>query len=649
MLFIFLHKTHSQQTYVNNKQLNCDQNDTSTSGYLCTQQTSCQSYLTFRAQTLYDSAATIGLLLNSDPSMIAQLNNITDVDKIPTNTLIIVPITNCSCSGNFFQYNTTYQLRYATETYFSLANNTYQGLTTCQALINQNPQYGVRNLVVGLRLSVPLRCACPSRNQTSDGVKFLLSYLVTWGDSIDSISDSFGVDQQSILDANQLSSYDLIFPFTPLLIPLTTQPTYNPNAKPPPESQPPTISTSPTDDNSNSNNSSSSSSKTWVFVGIGIGLFLLVLVLFGFWFLCFRGKGRGHGQGRSSQPILQGKEFSVSTDNQTTPEKNSQAFSVSSENVRILLDSSFNVYTFEELQTATNQFSEENRIKASVYRGVIKGDNAAIKRMKGNALNEINILKQINHSNVVRLSGYCMHEGNTYLVYEFMENGSLSDWLHEDMTCETPVAQLGWKQRVQIAYDVADGLNYLHNYANPAYVHKDLKSSNILLNGDLRAKIANFGMARAVENKEGEEEEEGLQLTRHVVGTQGYMAPEYIENGVVTPKLDVFAFGVVMLELLSGKEATTSFNFIGNDGKTVKGEMLLFVSINQVLEGENVREKLKNFIDPSLASEYPLELAFSMAQLAKICVAYDLSSRPTMFDVFVSLSKILSSSLDWDP
>ncbi|KAF5191019.1 Lysm receptor kinase [Thalictrum thalictroides] len=454
--FIFLQKTHSQQTYINNEQLDCDQNDTSTSGFLCNNslQTSCQSYLTIRVQPPYDSASDIGVLLRSDASMIAELNNITHVDdKIPTDTLIIAPVTNCSCSGNFFQYNSTYRLS-ESENYFTLANDTYQGLTTCQALINQNPQYGERNLYAGIRVSVPLRCACPSRNQTSHGVKFLLSYLVTWGDYIASISDAFGVDEQSVLDANELSSDDVIYPFTPVLVPLKAQPTYDPNKKSLPEAKAPTI---PIEDNSNSNNNSSS--KKWVFVGIGIALFLLVIILLGYWFLCCP---RGH----SSQP--QGKEFSVSTGNQTTPQKNSQSFAVSSENVRILLDSSFNVYNLEELQTATKQFSEDNRIKASVYRGMIKGDNAAIKRMKGNALKELSILKQINHSSVVRLSGYCMHEGDTYFVYEFMENGSLSDWLHEDKTSETPVARLGWKQRVQIAYDVADGLNYLHNYVNPA-------------------------------------------------------------------------------------------------------------------------------------------------------------------------------------
>eukprot|EP00262_Sarcandra_glabra_P019443 TRINITY_DN732_c0_g1_i1.p1 TRINITY_DN732_c0_g1~~TRINITY_DN732_c0_g1_i1.p1 ORF type:complete len:314 (-),score=57.48 TRINITY_DN732_c0_g1_i1:80-979(-) len=285
---------------------------------------------------------------------------------------------------------------------------------------------------------------------------------------------------------------------------------------------------------------------------------------------------------------------------------------------------------------ATGFFAEDQRIKGSVYHGSINGDLAAIKILKGDVSSEINILKQISHSSVIRLSGFCLHEGNTYLVYEFAENGSLSDWIHEKKHNNS--SPLNWKQRVQIAYDVADGLNYLHNYANPPYIHKNLKGSNILLDGYFRAKVTNFGLARSV----AENQEEGLQLTRHVVGTKGYMSPEYLENGLLTPKLDVFSFGVVILELLSGRKAVTVDEENG-------GELLLSESIKLVLEGENVREKLRKFVDPSLRDEYPLDLLYNMAQLAMLCVAHELGSRPTASEVFVSLSKILSSSLDWDP
>ena len=127
-----------------------------------------------------------------------------------------------------------------------------------------------------------------------------------------------------------------------------------------------------------------------------------------------------------------------------------------------------------------------------------------------------------------------------------------------------------------------------------------------------------------------------MRLTKHVVGTRGFLAPEYIEDGVVTPKMDVYAFGMVVLELLSGR-------IVGEDEALTSG-----CCIAEVLEGENEREKLGLFMDDGLRDQYPFELAYSMAQLAKMCVARDLNSRIGMSEVLVLLSKIHSSSLDWD-
>ncbi|KAA8514707.1 hypothetical protein F0562_017886 [Nyssa sinensis] len=569
-----------QQTYVNNKQLDCEQNYTNTLGFVCNGASSCLSYLTFRSNPPYNSPVSIGYLLNVNPSDIARLNDISDVQTIPTDTLVIVPL-NCSCSSSgYYQYNASYVLKSTDETYFTVANITYEGLTTCQALIAQNPTY-FRNLVVGLNVTIPLRCACPTSNQTATGVNYLLSYLIAVGDNVESIGDTFGgVGIQSILDANELSSNDLIFPFTPLLVPLKTEPTINTTvSQPPPPPSPPQLPAVPSGGSSNS-------SHKWVFVGIGVGAAFLILVLAGFLIWFFR---RHRRQAKPIPGPPKGKKPDESADYTDLPNNKSSSVSVSSEGVRYAIES-LAVYKFEDLQKATG------------------------------------------------LSGFCVHEGNTYLVYEYAEKGSVSDWLHDSKKRNQRYGtSLSWKQRVQIAYDVADALNYLHNYTNPPYVHKNLKSSNILLDGNMRAKIANFGLARRLENQD----QGGLQLTRHVVGTHGYMAPEYIENGLVTPKLDVFALGVVMLELLSGREAAAAR---GDE------EELLHVRIKQVVgEEKNVREKLRGFMDEGLGQEYPLDLVYSMAQLANKCVHHDLNSRPSIHEVFMILSKIRSSSLDWDP
>ncbi|XVF30623.1 hypothetical protein REPUB_Repub16aG0074500 [Reevesia pubescens] len=633
---LLLGLTKAQQGYVNNQQLACEdptKDNNITRGFSCNgEQRSCQSYITFRSEPpYYNTSVSIGYLLGAQATQISSLNNLSaDVSPITPKSMVVVPV-NCSCfstsNGSYYQHNASYTVKFASETYFSISNDTYQGLTTCQAMEAQNPIF-FRNLKVNDELVVPIRCACPTVRQTQAGAKYLLSYIVTWGDSIASIAKTFGADEKSILDANELTENDLIFPFTPLLVPLSDEPTMAQTS--PPSAPSPQIPTIPIGTNSNSK-----SSNKWVFIGVGIGVGSLLLLGLGGFLFCFCRRQR---QAHKARPIASSPPPEPPSNLKTFSDSanyTGNSWSVSISWVRYAIES-LTPYKYEDLKAATGNFSESNRIEGSVFRGSFQGDAAAVKVMKGNVSSEINLLKKINHTNIIRLSGFCVHEGNTYLVYEYADKGSVSDWLHSNKL-QTSFT-LSWKQRVQIAYDVADALNYLHNYINPPYIHKNLKTSNILLDVNFRAKVANFGLARTIEDND----EGGLQLTRHVVGTQGYMAPEYIENGVITPKLDVFALGVIILELLSGKKAA-------NAEKNGGGEELLSASIRGVLEGDNVREKLKNFIDPSLRLEYPLDLAFSMAQMAKICVALDLNARPSMSEVLVTLSKILSSSLDWDP
>lgn len=515
-------------------------------------------------------------------------------------------------------------------------------------MIAQN-NHSITNLVVGDELLVPLMCACPTANQERRyRSQYLLSYIVTWGDDISQIANMFGADYQSVLDANELRADDVIYPFTPILVPLTSAPTNLNLSSPSNPPSPPQSNTPPV-----SPGTGGSSSNKGVFIGIGIGAGVLVLAVGSFliWFFLIR-------PSRKKQlPTLQSVEkgdkvtessfFTPTPVSYTTSQISTRSSSVDLNGLKLAIGS-LTAYKFKEIEKATGNFNEGNRIKGSMFRGEFKGDEAAIKILKGNVPNdEINILKHINHSNITRLSGYCTHEGNTYLVFEYAEKGSLDNWLfyqqkhqyEDDDSLSPPV--LSWKQRVQIACNIADALNYLHSYVHPPYIHKNLKSSNVLLDSNFRAKITNFGLARTIQD---ESENGVLHLTKHVVGTHGYLAPEYIENGAVTTKLDVFAFGVVILELLSGKPAV-------KPSGTNKGgaDDLLFMAIRSVFEGENVREKLMDFIDSNLGREYPLDLAYTMAQLGNRCVDRDMNSRPSMSEASMTLSKIFSSSLDWDP
>ncbi|KAK8964763.1 Protein LYK5 [Platanthera guangdongensis] len=627
---LFFWSCHSQQPYINNAQLNCyATNGSGALGYSCNGvQPSCPSFLTFRAESPYLSPALIAFLLSADTANISRLNSVTDVSPLPADDLILIPI-SCSCSNQFYQHNASYTLKTLTETYLTVANDTYQGLSTCQALMDQNP-FDSRNLSVGDKLAVPLRCACPTLNQTSAGIKYLVSYLIISGDDIPTIAQTFNADYQSILASNKLNEKSTIYPYTTLLIPLSTAPTKL--SFPPPPAPSSTSNVPPP----SPSGGGGGSSHTGLFAGVGVGAGLVLLFAALALFFCLRRRrARPHNQGTIKEPV------SIATEYEGLPPKTNSFTSSTTPSqfaprMRDALDW-MTVYKFEELQRATGHFDEEHRISGSVYRGIINGDTAAIKQLKGNVSSEISILKQISHSSLIRLSGFCLHEGNTYIVYEYADRGSLSDCLRHNKSAADSTS-LTWKQRIQIACDVADGVNYLHEYTNPPYIHKNLKSSNVLITKDFRAKVANFALARPAA-----EDGATQHVTRHVVGTQGYLAPEYLERGLITPKLDVFAFGVVLLELLSGKEAT-----ITREGGE-KGEVFLSLVIADVLHGHDARSQLRDFIDPCLRTDYPFDLAFAAAELAMRCVSPDSNSRPAMNELVISLSAIYNSTLDWDP
>ncbi|KAF3959310.1 hypothetical protein CMV_015868 [Castanea mollissima] len=610
----------AQQPYVGVATTNCygnTDNSTSVLGYFCNgQNQSCQAYLTFRSQPPYNSVSSISALLASDPSQLSQLNSVSETETFPTNTLVLVPV-NCSCSGDYYQKNTTYVVK-KDDGYLLIANNTYQGLSTCQALQKQN-NISATNISVGERLTVPLRCACPTKNQSDAGVKYLLSYLIVPGDDVSTISGRFNVTTESTLyanGANGLSSQNppVINPYTTLLVPLQVPPTNSQTIAPPPPAaaSPPPPPTS----------SNQGSSKTWVYVLVGVlGGSALLLVLGAIIFYAFFRRNK-----KKPDSIIASDRFkAIEKPRKVEDESEDFLESISS------IAQSLKVYKFKELQDATDDFSPSCWIKGSVYRGMINGDLAAIKRINGDVSKEIELLNKINHSNIIRLSGVCFNAGQWYLVYEYAVNGPLNDWIYNS---SNDGKLLRWAQRIQIVFDVASGLSYLHSFTSPPHVHKDIRSSNILLDSDFRAKIANFGLARTAEWQEGQ-----FSLTRHIVGTRGYMAPEYLENGIVSTKLDVYAFGVLMLEIMTGKEVAALYE---------EENMQLSDVINAVLHEEGGQESLRHSMDSSLQGNYPSELAVLMFKLIDSCLKKDPPGRPAMDEIVQIVSRTLNTSLIWD-
>lgn len=238
--------------------------------------------------------------------------------------------------------------------------------------------------------------------------------------------------------------------------------------------------------------------------------------------------------------------------------------------------------------------------------------------------------------------GYAASKDELFLVYEYSQNGSLKNHLHDPES--KGYSSLSWIFRVQIALDAARGLEYIHEHTKDHYVHRDIKSSNILLDGSFRAKISDFGLAKLVVKSSDAE----ASVTK-VVGTFGYLAPEYLRDGLATTKSDVYAFGVVLFELISGKEAITRAEGMGASSNSER-RSLASVMLNALRKcpSSMYMGNLKDCIDRNLRDLYPHDCVFKMAMLAKQCVDEDPVLRPDMKQVVITLSQILLSSIEWE-
>jgi chitin elicitor receptor kinase 1 len=309
-------------------------------------------------------------------------------------------------------------------------------------------------------------------------------------------------------------------------------------------------------------------------------------------------------------------------------------------------------FTYEELANATDNFSIANKIGqggfAVVFYGVIRGQRLAIKRMNLQSTKEfraeLQVLTHVHHTNLVQLIGYCTTD-YLFLVYEFVENGTLDFHLHSARAAREP---LSWSFRVQIALDAARGLEYIHEHTRPSYIHRDIKSANILLDEQFHAKVADFGLTKLTATKV---EDSGVKPT-NVVGTWGYMAPEYARFGDVSPMLDVYAFGIVLLEILSGKEAiirgALTEDIPPSIGRPTEEQRALVHYFEPLLKGANGKDKLPKFMDPALGDNYPSDAAWKMVQLAAACTHELPSNRPTMRKAVVSLMTLSSTTHEWE-
>ncbi|MCO5611005.1 hypothetical protein L7F22_065253 [Adiantum nelumboides] len=226
-------------------------------------------------------------------------------------------------------------------------------------------------------------------------------------------------------------------------------------------------------------------------------------------------------------------------------------------------------------------------------------------------LNEVDMLSRVHHRSLVELVGYCTDQ-RLVLVYDFMQNGSLYDCLHAGDVKKPP---LPWDRRLKILLDAAQGLEYLHHGCNPPVIHRDIKSSNILLDCNFDAKLSDLGISR---NKTG-------AGTTTLMGSMGYVDPEYLQTSKLTERVDVYSFGVLILEVLSGKKAL----FVDSLGRQTQ----LVDWVKPLVE----RGSVEDLVDERLGEAYSANSAWHMIEVALACIEHVGEKRPTMNVVFLEL------------
>ncbi|XP_012854914.1 PREDICTED: wall-associated receptor kinase 3-like [Erythranthe guttata] len=283
------------------------------------------------------------------------------------------------------------------------------------------------------------------------------------------------------------------------------------------------------------------------------------------------------------------------------------------------------IYSSIELQKATNEFSNDMIVGqggfGTVYKGILP-DNTLVavkksKRVDPNQteqfINEVLVLSQINHRNVVRLLGCCFETEVPLLVYEFVDNGTLSSHVHNP----SKARYLNWETRLKIAAETAGVLSYLHSSASTSIIHRDVKSDNILLDSNYTAKVADFGASKLVPQDQ-------TQLSTMVQGTFGYLDPEYMQTNQLTEKSDVYSFGVVLLELLTGRGAIRF-----DKPEVEKNLSYFFLSLLK-------EDRILEIIDDSIVGDN-YEQIMEVAKLAKECLNVKGEDRPSMKEVAMEL------------
>ncbi|KAK1268422.1 Proline-rich receptor-like protein kinase PERK13 [Acorus gramineus] len=286
-------------------------------------------------------------------------------------------------------------------------------------------------------------------------------------------------------------------------------------------------------------------------------------------------------------------------------------------------------FSYEELMEITDGFSKQNLLGEGgfgcVYKGWLPdGKEVAVKQLKAGSGQgerefraEVEIISRVHHRHLVSLVGYCIAEHHRLLVYEFLPNNTLEYHLHDK---GLPVME--WSKRLKIAVGSARGLAYLHEDCHPKIIHRDIKTANILLDNSFEAQVADFGLAKLSNDM-------NTHVSTRVMGTFGYMAPEYASSGKLTDRSDVFSFGVVLLEIITGRKPVDASQPLGDESLVEWARPLL----NQALDTGD----FSVVVDPRLENNYVKSEMFRMMETAAACVRHSAPKRPRMVQVVRAL------------
>ncbi|KAI7727806.1 hypothetical protein M8C21_005944, partial [Ambrosia artemisiifolia] len=345
-----------------------------------------------------------------------------------------------------------------------------------------------------------------------------------------------------------------------------------------------------------------------------------------------------------ASPKIRAKDYRITGNNYLCTSSSSLSCVNVPKVANVQQDYEFNVghlqrFTFRELQVATGNFSSKNILGQGgfgvVYKGcLVNRTLVAVKRLKDPNLSgevqfqtELEMISLALHRNLLRLYGFCLSSDERLLVYPYMPNGSVADRLR-DGGRETPI--LDWSRRMHIALGAARGLLYLHEQCNPKIIHRDVKAANILLDENFEAIVGDFGLAKLLDPLDS-------HVTTAVRGTVGHIAPEYLSTGQSSEKTDVFGFGILLLELITGQKALDAGN-----GQVQKGMILDLV---KTLYDE---KRLHVLIDRDLKGCYDEQELEKAVELALLCTRAHPTSRPKMSEVMKVLEGIAGQPCNLD-